>query len=54
MAKKSLMSKIADIVLGSDTGPTRPHPAIVTDGNVLMPTPPGPKMRSVKKAKAPK
>jgi hypothetical protein len=50
MAKKSLMSKIADVVLGPDKGPTRPHPAVV-DG-MLWCQPPGPKMRNVKKAKA--
>jgi hypothetical protein len=53
MAKKSLMSKIADAVLGSDKGPTRHHPAVVMDGNVI-PIPPASKTRKVKKAKASK
>jgi hypothetical protein len=53
MAKKSLMSKIADAVLGPDKGPARPHLAVVMEGNVI-PIPPAPKTRKVKKAKASK
>lgn len=49
-----MMSKIADAVLGPDKGPTRPHPAVVMDGNVMPPNPPAPKTRKVKKAKASK
>jgi hypothetical protein len=54
VAKKSFMSKIADAVLGPDKGPTRPHPAIVMDDNVMLPIPPAPKTRRGKKARAPK
>jgi hypothetical protein len=52
MAKKSLISKIADAVLGPDEGPTRPHPAVFMDGNIMPPSPPAPNKRKLKKAKA--
>jgi hypothetical protein len=54
MAKKSLISKIADAVLGPDKGPARPHPAVVMDRNIMPPSPQAPKTRKVKKAKVSK
>ena len=50
---KSLISKLADVVLGPHTGPTTSHPAVITDDGAIVPIPPVRRKRTIRKTKAP-